>query len=422
MFDFFEIIRDGPPTWYSNNRRSFRTLAERTDQPSQQLNQHLVRTCRILRNIIIFGRPTFDLTSDMSWFNPGDANDPRTFPSQPFMLWHPCTITMGWMTPEARENWLIAMLLLSANLLGVPPRYVTRGENGQYTLNEQEWMNRIIPRARRGGGGNNQSRTVLPDIFLPGALVTDADGNSRPLDGNLYAAYLDYVAPSRTHEERQGMSHTINVARRHNQLHLLGEYCCSKCRSWHILRRLNVPCDIQTGRSFCKGRCNMVTCPETGRVFPVLAYLESDCCPNEGEKCLGKANGDATCRCGGTVNRGGRFSQGYNQYQRERPPFTLLLHCFKDGKMVYPSLEGQTKAITHLLPELRRQFNEEGRVWFDDQGLGGMIRQRGGELRTKKADLANILDEKFKNDPFRALVIGDREYKMVTWRLEQGRE
>jgi hypothetical protein len=112
---------DGRYDWYSRARSTFMDVARVTDPLQRSVIEYVLRNCASITHAMTFGRPSFDTYGDQSWW--------RTMNivlHQATILYHPaCCVLMGWMTQEARDNWVNTIGRIVADLLGVSPRHFT---------------------------------------------------------------------------------------------------------------------------------------------------------------------------------------------------------------------------------------------------------------------------------------------------------
>ena len=423
----FTLTLDGLPTWHSNSttRPTFIDLAELTDPYQQQVHAHLIRRCPNITRVYHFGRPSFDLLSDQAWYNV----DGRFFDPQTRMLWHPCTIAMGWMTGDARRIWIEELNDLAAHLLGVQRRGLD--------LNSDRFDG-LLPRARRQGS----TRTTIPRPPFDRGMWLNGHGYSVEMNPEIFAAIAENEQNMDARTAR-GYRDIYENAVRDNQTEYLGEWICSNpsCGRVHPFQTLNSDCHANLApaglkRKKCKGKLCMIKTGD-GRLVQMTAYgMASNCAnANPNRRCIGKLNGPCTCRCG-LVTRRIKYDTVYDLSLRTKPPGRILLQAYRNGKpvptetgkplevkpfcrIIHPWLEEGVRSgrldlgwfqRNDMLVALARVARgpEQGRIVGDGDGRDLQILDEGaiGERMSRR-----VLNTR----PRWSLVIDGLEYRTVPW-------
>lgn len=403
-------VEDGVPSWHSNSatRPTFDALAQETDPLQEQVHAHLIQQLPNVDQILHFGRPTFDELRDNAWYN-GDPN--RQFPPQQTMLYHPCTIAMGWMTEKARLNWINELNNLIAHLLGVAPRDLISGHS-------PEELKALFPRRKSIAlFPRHKSNTVVEEFDA--CLYLDARGFTRQMDEELFSAILENECDFNPHDVSM-MAVVQRTARRNGTIPFLSDaWHCACCHQRHRYQVFGRICD--RGRAIgrqCYGRLNMIQTPNG--LVKAYAYAVAENCPNPVEKCIGNLNQEGTCQCGGNRHNEIFYSRGYDMSERTRPPVSFFFYAFQNGVIV-SSIKSKTKLIEEIHPKLALGI-ENGTLdfnWFQRNDLdqlalttGPMWRLRTLNTMRKQAKVLRY----FETRPNFALVIGDIEYKVVQWK------
>eukprot|EP00985_Skeletonema_marinoi_P013858 scaffold6933_cov80-Skeletonema_marinoi.AAC.3 len=412
---FLSYDTDGVPSWHSNSttRPSFTTLARHTDPLQEQVHAHLIRRCPHITRIYHFGRPTFDRLKDNEWYN---GVDDRQFPTQINMIYHPCTIVMGWMTEDARQIWIAELNDLIAHLLGVPPRVLSADQ-----------LDGLLPRRRRREG---DTRSTIPIPPFEGGMWLTGQGYSVEMNPELYAAIAENEVDIDLRTAAVYRTIYDNAVRR-NTTRTLGEWGCNKCGFDHSFQTLGSQCNhIGRNGHRCNGRLCMAITRDGVRV-KMTAYAVAPNCPNTGQKCIGMLDTNGWCSCG-LVPRRNKYLDGYDMSQRTRAPATFHFHAYRNGEPI-EAIRSSTGLCRTIRPVLERGIRD-GTLdlgWFQRNDMVIVLKRYGRGPRTGEiigvqgegnlcilsfSRMAEFLATTyFSTRPRWSIVLEGKEYRVDLW-------
>lgn len=399
----FQLPKAGPFYWHSRLRTLYRQVARVTDPHQQGVLRHLLERLTNIDVIWNFGRPSWDALGDLQWLQghfPG-----RVFHQfQTTLLYHPCCAAMGWMTREAQRNWVSCLSRTAAYLLGMP----------EIDFSDDE-LNDLLPRRRR-----------LPELPRDGDIefVRDANGRSVSLSPGMVDILREYELMERFQEfgghHRGASIQSMNAAEQNGTGYAVAEYECNNpnCENTNIVT-LGAHCG-----SCEAGRMRLLS-TESGDNFEALDYGLASGCDN----CVGLLGGACVCNCGDEPRRAGKYIRGIdpNNYRANRDPKCLLVYVTDSGGVIQNpgSFKTAGKLVNDMLPTLNQmsgtvagqnfiRTNYPWAVNFQDTN-----RTNEFTFRSNPKMAAKLSAEMFRN-PNRAIVVGEKHYKMRPWDYSRG--
>jgi len=394
--------QDGRYDWHSRARKSFNDVARVTDPLQRSVIQHVLRNCANITHAIIFGRPSFDKLGDGSWWR-----NTSIVLHQATILFHPACVLMGWMTQEARDNWVNVIGGIVADLLGRPHR--------QFTSDEANSIIRIrstIPQLPRLPAGNMMFGDWL-----------NAYGNSVPLDPETYSALLPYVnGDERSANMHWGTVNSAQAAAFNGTLNALGEYTCNKCYTCHTTR-LGSGCGRSINGKECKGICRLVKNVSDEYVQALFYALNSG---GRNNQCVGGHIGligtQCVCSCSGTKVPAGPYIQGFDPYHYPltSPPPTILAYQTRTSDNAIENTYIGVKALGRHLHPILEQMIDDTSAFHVRQSYPWAFGSMGGFLSLQR--FRQSLAQEMIANPNRPIIIDESAYKMRPWDLTRGRE
>lgn len=375
----------------------YNQVARITDPHQQGVLRHLLGRLTNIDVIWNFGRPSEDSLGggDLQWLQghfPGRLF--RRF--QTGILYHPCCAAMGWMTREAQRNWVSCLSETAAYLLGMPaPNF------------SDEDLNDLLPRRPR-----------LPELPEDGEIgfLRDAYGRTISIPEGMAELLREYDLMDRYGQltNRKGSTRSINRAMQRGTEHTVAEYGCSKRGCDHTsIVRLGAGCACQHGRL-------RVLTTKSGHEFDALEYALASGCDN----CVGLIGNKCVCNCGVEPRNAGDYDRGFdpNNY-RANDPKCLLVYCFdSDGAIQDPgSFKTAGKLVDDMLPTLRQMSETVAGQNFIQTTYPWAVNQRRNEFAfINRSDMEKQLKAEMFRNPNRAIVIGEKHYKMRPWDYNRG--
>lgn len=369
-------------------------VAAVTDPLQRAVIQHVLRKCINITHAIIFGRPSYDVLRDGSWWPAMNVSI-----SQTTILYHPACVLMGWITQEACDNWVNTIGCIVAELLNRPYRRFTSEE-----------ANRIIRR-----------RTSFPQLppatMTLGAYMT-GNGYHVALDPDLYDVLVQYGnGEERSSAMNNGSLLSARAAADHDTLGLFGEYACNSCGVVRPIR-LGGFCGISRNGKECKGKCNQVK-NVNGEWIRALDYgLNSGgsnniCAGNH----IGPVGNSCICSCSGTPRNAGRYIEGFDRLNyplQAAPPTILSYQTRKSDHGIVASFSGVKALALHLHPILVSMIENTSAVEVK-QSYPWAFGRRGALVAV--STFVNTLTREMIENPNRPIIVGESEYKMRPWDL-----
>eukprot|EP00985_Skeletonema_marinoi_P021491 scaffold13203_cov140-Skeletonema_marinoi.AAC.4 len=359
---------DGRYDWHSRARRSFVEVAGVTDPLQRAVIQHVLRNCINITHAIIFGRPSYDVLHDGSWWQARNISI-----LQATILHHPACVLMGWITQEACDNWVNTIGRIVAELLNRPFRGFTSEE-----------ANRIIRR-------RPSYPRLPPDTMTLGAYMT-GNGYHVALDPDVCDVLVQYG----NGEERSSAMHvgsllSAQAAAERDTLSLFGEYACNSCRVKNVngewIRALDYGLNTGGSNNICARR----------HIGPI------------GNTCQ--------CYCSGTKQAAGTFVEGFDRLDyplQDAPPTILSYQTRISDHGIVASFIGAKALALHLHP-IQVQMIENTSAVEVKQSYPWAFGSKGALFGV--ATLTKALTREMIESPNRPIIVGESAYKMRPWDL-----
>ena len=373
-------------------------MARVTDPLQQGILRHLLARLVNVDIIWLFGRPCWDTLGDLRWLQGHFTG--RVFRLfQRTLLYHPCCAAMGWLTVQARRDWVSCLSQTAAYLLG----------RAEINFSDAD-LNDLLPR---------RSNLRLPRVGEV-AFLQNGRGESVALSPEM----TDFLRASGFEDQfdqlqghRRGSAiQSMNAAERNGTGHTVGEYQCNNrsCGRTHIVR-LNAACGLCN-----KGLLNLLS-TEGGNKFQGLEYGYAQDC----DDCVGLVGMSCTCCCGDERRHAGRFNRGVDptNYRASRPPKSLLVYVTdENGVIQYPgSFKTAGKLVVDMYPALTRMSETVAGQDFIRANYPWALDNRRNEFIFRdKGEIAKSVANEMKTNPNRAIVIEGKHYKMRPWDYARG--